>query len=66
MHSEGFRACAAIFVLALACAVVAGPANARTDFEGDWEHSHRYPRQSLRSRLSLWRADRQRNGHQRR
>jgi hypothetical protein len=36
MHSEGFRACAAIFVLALACAVVAGQANARTDYDGDW------------------------------
>ena len=28
MHSEGVRACAAIFVLALACALVAVPAHA--------------------------------------
>jgi hypothetical protein len=28
MHSEGVRACGAIFVPALACAVVAGPAHA--------------------------------------
>ncbi|HZZ22158.1 MAG TPA: hypothetical protein VFE60_06090 [Roseiarcus sp.] len=28
MHSEGVRACAAIFVLALACALVAIPAHA--------------------------------------
>jgi hypothetical protein len=36
MHGEGFRPCAAIFVLALACAVVAGPAHAGADYDGDW------------------------------